>query len=62
MNKPYTPTTHGAWRVIDGQLVDESQLPAADPTNAYADAPDPAARVDPEPPTLPRRKAPSNAE
>lgn len=24
MNKP-TPTTHGAWRMVDGQLVDESQ-------------------------------------
>lgn len=25
MNKP-TPTSHGTWRVIDGELVDESTL------------------------------------
>lgn len=26
MSKP-TPTTHGAWRVINGQLVDENERP-----------------------------------
>lgn len=26
MNKPLTPTHHGAWRVIDGRLVDESKM------------------------------------
>ena len=30
MTQKPTPTTHGAWRVIDGQLVDESaQVPPA---------------------------------
>lgn len=34
MSKP-TPTTHGAWRVIDGQLVNES---GAAPVEQVADA------------------------
>lgn len=42
-----TPTTHGAWRVIDGVLVDESTLPPADAAES-------AAETDPSP----RRKAP----
>ncbi len=51
-----TPTTHGAWRMIDGQLVDESSLPP--PAEAE---PAPAAPSDlPAPPAglpTPRRKA-----
>lgn len=30
MSKP-TPTTHGAWRVIDGQLVNEADRPQTGP-------------------------------
>lgn len=33
MNKP-TPTRHGAWRVIDGQLVDESTVTGNGPVDA----------------------------
>ena len=43
-----TPTVHGRWRVIDGQLVDESTLPEP------VDAAESAAETDPQP----RRKAP----
>jgi len=49
MNSNLTPTRHGAWRVIDGQLVDESEQPAAagippaDPAEAGGDAAAPGA-------------------
>lgn len=57
-----TPTTGGAWRVIDGQLVDESQLASADVVNAGDAAVHPLAAQDdprPDPPT--RRKAHTKA-
>ena len=55
-----TPSTHGQWRVIDGQLVDESALPQADVlTKALTDA---QATQDAEPTPSPRRKAPAKTE
>ena len=52
-----TPTTHGAWRVVDGKLVDESARP---PVNPKA-APITAHAIKPAPKT-PRLKAPTKPE
>lgn len=41
MTTKHTPTSGGAWRVIDGQLVDESVLPA-EPAPAPEPPPPPA--------------------
>lgn len=71
MNKP-TPTTHGPWRVIDGQVVKDTAPPAeqieqapapvaaeernADPGKALPDV------ATPTPSRPKRRKAPLNAK
>lgn len=50
MTKP-TPTTHGAWRVINGQLVDESAELVSNtgvPAPAIEHCPDPVAVALPE--------------
>lgn len=41
MTTKHTPTSGGAWRVIDGQLIDESVLPA-EPAPAPEPPPPPA--------------------
>lgn len=60
MNTFPSPTTHGAWRVIDGQLVDESQQPPAR-EEANTAAPSLDAQNAPSTDTTARRKAPSKA-
>jgi hypothetical protein len=55
----HTPTSHGAWRVIDNQLVDESTLPphqAETPPSPVAPLEPLAEMTAPLPPS-PRRKA-----
>lgn len=52
-----TPTSHGAWRVIDGQLVDESAKPVPKPRAM----PTPPAASKPVS-TTPRQKAPIKPE
>ncbi|WP_411832324.1 hypothetical protein [Pseudoxanthomonas mexicana] len=54
-NSQPTPTTHGAWRVIDGQLVNEADLPPPAPADAEPSTPAPEAPT-PNAPTH-RRKA-----
>lgn len=49
-----TPTVHGAWRVVDGKLVDESPLPPI--------TPDVVPAVAPQPSNSTRRKAPVTPE
>ncbi len=46
--KKPTPIKHGAWRVINGQLVNEDELPALDAAQAQpADVPTADAVVEP---------------
>lgn len=52
-----TPTTHGAWRVVDGKLVDESARPPVKPK--AASIPAPAAKPTSK---TPRLKAPTKPE
>lgn len=68
MNKP-TPTRHARWRVIDGQLVDESTLPAATPSSDTRAATEPdlvdadqAGPAEAHAPFKRRHKAPSTAD
>lgn len=56
MPTSHTPTSHGTWRVIDGQLVDESTLPLPD-----APANPPLPPVTPAPKST-RRNAPTQPE
>lgn len=49
-----TPTVHGAWRVVNGKLVDESTLPPVTPDVAPAALPQPSNST--------RRKAPVTTE
>lgn len=52
-DKKPTPTSHGAWRVVDGQLVDESTLP----TPAAKAIQEPTAPASPESKPSTSRKA-----
>lgn len=64
MSKP-TPTHHGSWRVIDGQLVDESAGSAprpAVPAPAAAAAADPADDTSPPAAKAARKNKPDSKE
>lgn len=60
MNKIPTPTRHGDWQMVDGQLVDVSQQPQPEAGSAEPPAPKatpPAEPTQPTPAHRPRRNA-----